>query len=250
MNQEKPSPTITFEQLADLRDKTERVAGYLLERLRTHLSAVSLVLAPKWTLGKYVGSREAAPRADEAYAQLLEQYKAACGKPFDLRGELDEEALSAMEHGIDVQPWEYTHDANGKSVLITNPFRWVVTYKSDYDLASMRNLFLSRGTPRTASVRHFVVNALAIQVVLARTPAVAQLLRDLGYEITAEAPPGLGKLAMLTVSTRLSSFRPADDLILAATRFSGVPAFFELMQMDALSKMDDPFRRKIEELAG
>ena len=57
-----------------------------------------------------------------------------------------------------------------------------------------------------------------------------------------------GKLPVLSIHCTLGSFRPADELILAATRFSGVPAFIELMDLDAIEKLRDPFQKQIEEL--
>jgi hypothetical protein len=52
---------------------------------------------------------------------------------------------------------------------------------------------------------------------------------------------------MAVFNVALPSFRPADDLLLTAVRLSGVPAFIELIDTDALSSVEDPLRRQIEE---
>ena len=62
--------TVTIEQLADLREKTERLSQFLSQRLRNHLTTLYPILAPRRTFGKYVGFKEVIPRADEAYTQL------------------------------------------------------------------------------------------------------------------------------------------------------------------------------------
>lgn len=240
--------SLTIDQLLALRETTERVSQYLTTRLREHIATLYPLLAPKRVFGKHVGSREPVARADEAYQQLAEKFKAVCGKPFDLRADLDEEALSALEHGIDVQPWEYPHTIGDKVVTITSPFRWVLTFKSDYSLKEMRSLLSKPGDRRTASLRHFVVNALAMQLVLTRLPGATQLLEDLRYRLGSEVPADLGKLSMVTIDAGLTSLRPSDDLILSAIRFSGVPAFIELIEEEAIAQVSDPFRQKIASL--
>jgi hypothetical protein len=51
-----------------------------------------------------------------------------------------------------------------------------------------------------------------------------------------------------TLSFSLPSFRPSDDLILEATAFSGIPAFIELINTDAVHNIPDPLRVSIDEL--
>lgn len=53
---------------------------------------------------------------------------------------------------------------------------------------------------------------------------------------------------MLTITSTLISFRPADDLIAAATAFSGVPAFIELIDTNAVGLARDALRAKLEAL--
>jgi hypothetical protein len=242
------TPALTIDQLLVSRETTERVSQYLIKRLREHIDTLYPILAPRRILGKYVGSREPVARADEAYQQLTDKFKEVCGKPFELRSELDDEALSAVEHGIDVQPWEYSHTIGDKVLTITSPFRWVLTFKSDYSLKEMRQLLATKGDRRAASVRHFVVNALVMNLVIGKAPGAMHLLEDLRYKIGTEVPENLGKLPMVTIDSGLTSVRPPDELILSATRFSGVPAFIELIEPSAVDKLADPFRAKISSL--
>jgi hypothetical protein len=239
-----PAP-LTFDQLADLREKTERLSQFLSGRLKAHLATLYPILAPQRVLGKYLGVKDGSVRADEAYAQLAQKYREASGAPFDLRSDLEEGALSAMENGIEVYPWEYTLQLRDRSLTISSPVRWVITYRSDYSLPEMRRLLAGGGERRKAAVRNFVVNALAAQIVFSNNPGAVQLLQDLRYDIRVETGPGLGKLPLLTIGSRICSFRPPDDLILSATRLSGVPAFIELVDPEAVRVLNDPFRDEL-----
>jgi len=53
---------------------------------------------------------------------------------------------------------------------------------------------------------------------------------------------------VVTITACLSSFRPADDLILAATAFSGVPAFIELINLEDVQTRTDTLKQRLDEL--
>jgi hypothetical protein len=53
---------------------------------------------------------------------------------------------------------------------------------------------------------------------------------------------------LTTITFGLPSFRPPDDLIMAATSFSGIPAFIELVDTDAASRLQDPLKTQLQEL--
>jgi hypothetical protein len=104
---------------------------------------------------------------------------------------------------------------------------------------------------QSEQVRQFVVNALAMHLLLGKFPGLVQLLGDLRYEVqTGAAAPGLGTLPLVTLSACVPSFRPSDDLILAATRLSGVPAFIELIEVEAVHRLQDPLKTRLEEMLG
>ena len=169
--------TVTLDNLVELRETSEKLSQFLAGRLKAHLETLYPLLAPKRIFGKHIGAKEAVPRADEAFAQLGDKYREAAVAPFELRGDLDEPALSAMEHGIEVYPWEYTHEVGGKAITITSPVRWAVTYRSDYTLAQLRALMASKSERKPLALRQFLVNAAAMQVVLTRTPGLTALLQ-------------------------------------------------------------------------
>jgi len=88
-----------------------------------------------------------------------------------------------------------------------------------------------------------------MHAMLAKFPGMAQILTDLRYDIQTEKSPVLGDLPLVTtVRSCLPSFRPADNLILTAIRFSGVPAFIELIDIKALNTLQDPLKLRIEKI--
>ena len=126
--------------------------------------------------------------------------------------------------------------------------RWVVNYRTNYNLAQVKTVIDGKENARPEYLRQFVVNAVVLQLVLNRNPGLTQLFQDLRYELKTEGPPDLKGLPVVTVTSFLTSLRPADDLIQAATAFSGVPAFIELLRLDEGLKPRDPLQEKLQEL--
>ena len=98
------------------------------------------------------------------------------------------------------------------------------------------------------ALRQFIVNALVMHLVLAKYPGITQLLTDLRYQVGVDKSPSLGELPLVTLSACLPSFRPADQLILTATRFSGVPAFIELIDVEMLDTLPDPLKQYLKKI--
>jgi hypothetical protein len=243
---------LTFEQLAKLREQTEAIAGFLRNRLQGHLETLRPLFAPRRLLGKYVDRKADVPGSEKAAAQLRERFKEACGAPFSLTPELDEDFLGRIDNRPELYPWEYTYEAKGegepRALTITSPVRWVLTYGSGYTLSQVRQTVAGKRERRSDDIRQFVVNALVMNLFLAKYPGIAQLLSDLRFQVHVDKCPGLGALPFVTLSACLPSFRPADNLILMATRFSGVSNFVELIDVEAVQTLQDPLKPRIEEL--
>jgi hypothetical protein len=124
----------------------------------------------------------------------------------------------------------------------------VVSFSSAYTLSQMRQALTDQGERRPEHIRQFVVNALVMQHIINQTPGLTSLFADLRYRLQTDFASDLPKLPLTTITSGLPSFRPSDDLILAATNFSGVPAFIELIDVDALVGLEDPLRARIEQL--
>lgn len=248
---ETPTKSLTFERLPEFRSKTEAISSFLRDQLTGHLETLRPILSPDRLFGKSGGAKADAPLADRALAQIQQSYRNFTAHPFDLAAELDPYWLTLVGSRVALYPWEYTHQAgdgrDARAITMTSPVRWVVTFSSGYTLAQFRQAVLGTGERRPEHVRQFIVNALVTQLVFAHTPGLAPLFADLRYEVQAHSAPDLPKLPLSTITSGLLSFRPGDDLILAATNFSGIPAFIELIDIDALPRLQDPLRARLEE---
>jgi hypothetical protein len=248
-----PRENLKLEDLADLREKTEQVSQLLLNQLKGHLDTLRPLLAPRRVLGSYVRSsvKEDIPDTDVALKRLREKYKEVCSKPFALTAELDESVVAEMESRLELYRWEYSHEARSereqKTITVACPVKWALSYTSGYTVAQLREVLAGKRERRQEEVRQFLVNAIVVQLVLAKFPGITQLLKDLRYEVELDKCQGLGDLPLVTIRSSLPSFRPSDEIILAATRLSGVPAFVELIDFNSLPALEDPFKTKIEE---
>ena len=243
--------SVSFEELATLRAKTEALSQFLDQQLKGHVETLRTLMAPQRVLGRYVGSKDVVAGADRAFEQLQEQFRSTASG-FGLAGDLGEDELSDLDNIPDLYVWEYTHhaktDHDGRVLTLTSPVRWVLTYRSGYSLSQFRLAVAGKGEKTTRDLRRFVQYALVMQMVVKGHPKLTRLLKDLRYDVTFDQLPGPGALPLTTVHACLSSFRPADDLLVTATKFSGVPAFIELIDLDSIRALQDPLKSKFESL--
>ena len=247
-----PAKTLSFQELAELRRRTEIVSKFLHDQLLTHLETLRPILSPERVFGKYASAKADSTLAERAFLQIQQSYKPFVTRPYDLPSEFDPHWLSLVGTRVTLYPWEYTHEVkterDTRVITMSSPIRWVVSYTSGYTLSQMRHALGAKGDRRPEHVRQFVVNALVTQMVIAQSPGLAPLLTDLRYQLATDHVPDVPKLPLTTITFGLPSFRPADDLIVAATNFSGVPAFVEVLDTEALTELHDPLKARIAEL--
>lgn len=241
---------LTLAELPDVRRRTEGIAKLLHEQLTHHLDVLWPLLAPERLLGKAAGAKADVAGAEVALAELQRKYKEFVAKPFDLPSELDPQWLTLIGNRLKLHQWEYIHqagpDAEKKPIAMTSTVRWILSYGSNYTPAQAKAALSGKEPRRAEYLRQFVVNALVMNQVIAKNPGLVRLFADLRYEVKTDTSPELGQLPLVTVTSCLPSFRPADDLIIAATGFSGVSAFIELLDLDAVRTIQDPLKQRIE----
>jgi hypothetical protein len=244
---------ITLDQLLELRQQTEKLSELLKSHLADYLSTLRPLVAPRRVFGRYAGAVGSIAREEEAFQQLGKRYAEVCGR-FRLSSGLEKDHLGSVDADLELYPWEYTHEASGDGephpVTVTSPVRWVLTYQSEYTLEQMRQVMAEKAERRPHAVRAFVVHALAIDQVLGRNQGVSRILSDLRYTVSTEYASEFGKLPLTTLHAPLRSFLPDDKLVLSSTRFSGVPAFIELIDMESIGDLDDPLQVKLNEIVG
>jgi hypothetical protein len=224
------SESLTLDQLPALRERTDKAAARIHARLSEHLDTVQMLFSPRRVLGRYVQTTDGipGPRGDKAHLQIKEQFAQISGKPYALAGDLGEEPLPIGQK-LDLQPWRYDHVIDDHTITITSPLRWALCYSGAYTPDELRKTLATGADRRASDLRQYLVGALALRLLLEAFPGIEALFADLGYEVIVEPNLSLGPLAIVSIRSTVPTFRPADDLILTATRFSGVPAFFELI---------------------
>jgi hypothetical protein len=247
-----PARTTDLQALPDLRRKAEGVARLLHDQLTNHLELLRPILSPERVLGKYAGGRGDSLTADRAFNELQQRYKALAGTPFAFLGEFDPSWLNLGGSRPTLYPWEYAHevktDRDSRWVTMTSPLRWIVTFSSDCSAAQVRSMLKDLEPRRAESLRQFAINALVMGVIVSKTPGLTRLFTDLRYDLKVEPALEYGRLPLPIITSSLPCYRPADDLILAATAFSGVPAFIELVDVEAVRALQDPLRARLEEI--
>ena len=245
---ERHAPPLTLQELPELRRKTEAVSLFLRQRIAAHLETLRPVLTPGRVFGKQSGSRTELSVAERAMADLQQQYKHFTSKPYDLPSDFNASWLDPVGNALDLHPWEYGYEIAGKAITMTSPVRWIVNFRSNYTLAQVKNVLAGKEAARPEHLRQFVIDALVLQVLLARIPGLPALFADLRYELKTETPADLRGLPVVAITSCLTSFRPADELITAATAFSGIPAFIELVDLEAITSPKDALKEKLQEL--
>src|ERR1041385_695076 len=245
---DQPTGTLTLAELPDLRRKTEAVSRFLRDQIAAHLETLRPLFGPERILGKQAGGKMEVQGAERILTELQQSYKPFTRKPYDLPETLDTNWLGLVGNSLELYPWEYVHPVQGKPITLTTPVKWAVNYKTNYNLPQVKGVLDGKQTARPEFLRQFVVNALVLQSMLSRSPGLVQLFHDLRYDLKTETPADLKGLPVVTITSFLTSFRPADDLIQAATAFSGVPAFIELIVLGAIQTPRDSLKDRLEAL--
>jgi hypothetical protein len=249
--------SLTIEDLADLRSKTQAISDALHARISGHLETLRPLFAPRRLLGKFSGGsarRDDVAGAEKAVSSIKARYKELAGRPFALKTDLADDALTTIDPRVELYPWEYAHEARGagetKTIAITSPLRWVMGFSSGYTLHQVREVIAGREEKRPGDLQQFVVNALVMGAMIEKFPSLVRLIEDLRFEVGQEIAVDMRSLPLVILSSNLTSFRPPDELVMTATGFSGVDAFIELVDRDALDSMRDPLRDQLAEKLG
>jgi hypothetical protein len=245
---EEHAAAVSLEKLPELRRKTENVSRFLQQQIAAHLETLRPLFALERIFGKHAGGKTEVAGSEKALVELQQSYKPFSRKPYDLPETFDTNWLSLSGSALELYPSDYTHSVQGKSILMTSPVRWVMNYRSNYTVAHVKAVLSGKETIRPEYLRQFAVNSLALQIALNRNPGLVQLFQDLRYDVKTETLADLKGLPVVTITSTLKSFRPADDLIAAATAFSGVPAFIELLDTEAIRQSVDPLQAHLDSL--
>ena len=240
------------DRLLVLRKVTRAIADLLRGQLRDYLTTVVPLFRPKTVFGDYVGSptRENVPGGEKAFQELQSLYEAvAGGKPFNLPKELNP-PVEILTSVLEITPLEYPHlaksDKESKQVSVTTPLKWTLSY-GGFAPKKLRDLLADRDRS-TAALQQAVVHQLVLHVILGRQTGVAKLLEALRFPLSTGKRPEFGELPVPYIASVLTTVRPPDEVIIESTEISGTNAFEEVVNVENLLQLGDPWHAQLVEL--
>ncbi len=241
-------------EFLQLRLSTEKIAAALALRLRGHLTTLRPLFTPRKLLGTYIksSSLEDVQGSDKAFARFQELYGAICEQPFGLPKKL-QTPLPALSNILECTPYQYTSALGGdraRGLTITAPTRFILSYQSECPLSRLRAMLSGAEGRQTEQMRQGLFAHLALVVFLEQFSSLGELLRDLRYTISREELAEFGGLPVVIVTAPLATFLPPDEFIDEITQLSGIPAFQEIISMDAVDNIPDTLRDSLRELVG
>jgi len=241
---------LKIEQLLHLHTLTKEVSKFCQRQLRGHLDTLAILFRPRRMLGEFIegSERESVGGSDKTLAELRDLFKSVALRPFDLRPELGT-PIESISTQLQLHEWEYLHetktDLGWRAIKVTSPLTWVISYNSPYSLSILRQVLAGRETRNADAVRAFVLRACILHLQLTRFPAIADLLAGLRYRVEVRRSPELGDLPLVTLSAPISTVRPPDNLVTVASGLAGGAAFAEILDLDSVRSLRDPFREEV-----
>ena len=94
-----------------------------------------------------------------------------------------------------------------------------------------------------------VVSYLAMHVVTNQQPNLMRVLDALRFPISTVKAPGWGDLPVTRIGLSVGTHRPSDTVMIDSAELTGVDAFEEVVSVDELAAVSDPFRQSLIALA-
>lgn len=238
-----------------LRQATEKIGNALVKRLSAHLETLSPLFVPRKLLGTFIKSAvvEDVPRSDKAFADLQERYASVSEKPFGLPKKL-QPPLPSLAGQLDAALYQYPlvidSGGDGKTVSVTSPVRWVLSFRSECPLVRLRAMVAGTESRNPDDMRIALLSHLALVVYLKHFPALVGLLGDLRYRVEVQELADLGGLPVVMVTAPVETFLPPDEFILQITQLSGISAFQEVTSTEAIDNIPDPLKNSLKSLLG
>ena len=243
----------SIQSLLVLRKLTRAIAETVRAQMVEYLTVLSPLLRPKLVLGDYVhgGAKEAAPRAEKAYKDVQALYaQVAAARPFLLPTELTP-PFNFSGIGVDITPVDYPHvigtGATARTIMVRSPLSWVLSY-SGFGPARLPDLLNGRQRASLDLQQHLLSYVL-MRAVIGNSPGLPQVFEALQFPLTVTTVPASGALPITRIGVAIGTSLPADDVILESAALTGVDAFEEVINVDQLRTLREPFKDRLFEVA-
>jgi len=238
------------EQFIQLRQNTQIIVQLLHKRLKSQLNTLKPLFIPRKLLGTYIksASSDEVAGSDKTFAELQTKFAAHCEKPFGLPKKL-QMPLPSISNQLDAIPFKYAlpqQDPQKTTITITAATRWIISYRNECPFDRLRAMLSGDENRNPDDMKQSLLAHLIPVLFLGRFPSLVQLLRDLRYEIEIRELDDLGGLPVVVLAAPLESFLPSDDFILQVTHLSGIPAFQEIIDEDAVDRIQDMLKDELK----
>jgi hypothetical protein len=241
------------QRLLALRKLTRATADLLRGQAKDYLATLAPLFRPRSILGGYTETnpKETVPGAERAFKELQALHETvAAAKPFGLPKELNP-PIELTSSNLEITPFEYTHSAQveggaAKPVVITGPLRWVLNY-TGFSPRRFKEILAERNR-NTIQVLEFLLHYLVLDIVISRQPGLKKLFETLHFPLSSGKLPEFGDLPIAFLSCPVSTVRPPDNVIIESTDLSGTDAFEEVISLEDIAKLRNPFKDQLEEL--
>ena len=241
------------QSLLVLRKLTRAIGEVVRVQMTEHLATLAPLLRPKMVLGDYVedGTKEATRRSEKAYKDLQALYESvASTKPFNLPRELPS-PLRLAGTGLEITPLDtarvITSGSDSRTIMVRSPLTWTLSY-SGYGVGRLPDL-LNAKLRSGDELTQFVLSYLLMHVVTTNSPGLMHVLESLHFPLTTTKLPDFGPLPITRIGIPISTTRPTDEVILQMADLTGMDAFEELIQVADLSRLGDPLKTRLLDLA-
>jgi hypothetical protein len=244
-----------IQSLLVLRKLTRAIADAVRSQMTEYLATVTPLLRPTAVLGDNVqgGAKETTLKADRAFREVQTLYQAiAPSKPFSLPRDLTT-PFNFPATTLEITPVEYAHvaqdGATTRNITVRCPLSWVLTY-TGYAPARIDQLLGSSTKLRdTDELQKLVLGQVILHIALTSQPGLVKMFDGLHFPITTTKSPELGDLPITRVGLAVASSRPSDAVIIESAELTGMDAFEEIVTVEDISRLSNPLRERLLEIA-
>ncbi len=185
------------------------------------------------------------PGADRFFAQLQERYAAVCEKPFGLPKRIHP-PLGELSGQMEGSPYKYAIQIDRKDTKVHSPSKWIVSFRTECSLDRLSSMMAGAESRQPEAIKQTLISHLLLVIILEQSKELSALLQDLRYEIEFKKLQEFGGLSVVLLKAPIETFLPPDDFITHITQLSGVPAFQELIDLDSITRINDPLIQSLK----
>ena len=237
-----------------LRKLTRAIADAVRQQMTEYLATLAPLLRPQTVLGDYIqgGAKEATRKADKALKDLQGLYEGIAGtRPYVIPRELAT-PIRFLATDLEITPVDYPHvvqsGSEKRTIQVRSPLTWTLTYTG---FAPSRLPELAKANFKGGDeLQQFVLAYLLMHVVTTNSPGLLKAFDALHFPITSTTLPDFGQLPITRIGiVGVSTSRPADAVIVESAELTGMDAFEEVINVDQLSTLRDPFKERLLAIA-